>query len=286
MGVVRINNVNQMIRKNEQKKTKQNKVWQVRMKDVRRLKRWERFDLNNAKQVWDNFEDVGRFMLNMEKRLGPFDSVVNAWENKPAFVVGSSISARGFDLNKLDGLNTIGVNHMIDCYHKFKWFLFQDQRFLRIAKYDLKKYKGKIFAHNNTPIMKSEYKDVCFIKTQHQKDNQQISLDPNKGVFPRVLTGAAALHVALISGANPIYMIGCDTPEVIDMTQGHHYSIDYTGEVNNKKSYDGTTGKYVLYKAFLPWADRIINVCENGRIDFFKKISFQELDEILEELKK
>ena len=285
MGVVRINNVNQMIRKTEQKKNEKEKVWTVRMKDVRRLKRWQRFDLNNAKQVWDNFEDVGRFMVNMDKRLGPFDDVINAWKGQPAFVVASSISARGFNLNKLDGLNTIGVNHMIEYYHNFKWFLFQDQRFLRITTYDLKKYKGKIFAHNNTPIMQAEYKNVSFIKTQHNRNNAGISLDPNKGIYPRVLTGAAALHIALISGANPIYLIGCDTPQQLDMTQGHHFTYDYTGERNDDKSLNGTVGKYVLYKEFMPWGDRIINVCENGRIECFNSIGFKELDEILENMK-
>lgn len=286
MGVIRPENINKKIREREQRKQKKEKVWQVRPEDVRRMKRWGKFNLNNAKQVWDNFEDIGRFTLNMEKRLGPFDNVVNAWKGQPAFVVASSISARGFDLNKLNGLNSIGVNHMIEHYHNFTWFIFQDQRFLRINKYDLHKYKGKIFAHNNTPILQSEYKDVCFIKTQHNREAKGISLDPNKGIYPRVLTGAAALHLALIANANPIYMIGCDTPRDITLKDGHHYNKDYTGERNDEKSLKGTMGKYVLYKSFLPWKDRIINVCDNGSIDIFQMINYKDFDKILEEIKK
>jgi hypothetical protein len=285
MGVVRITNANQLSRKIANKKKKKEEIWQVRPKDVRVLKRWEKFNLNNAKQVWKNFEDIGRFTQTMNKRQGPFEGVTNAWRNQPAFVVGSSISARGFDLTKLNGKHSIGVNHMIEYYDGFEWFLFQDQRFMRITKYDLKKYKGKLFCHNNTAIMPSEYNDVCFIKSQYNRSNLGITLNIKDGLYPRVLTGACGLHLALISGANPIYMIGLDTAKDENLIGGHHYREDYTGEHNIEKSLNGTLGKYGMFKTFYKWRDRIINVCENGRLDMFKMISYKELEEKLKELK-
>lgn len=276
---INIKNINKVI---DRLKPKQKpKGWQVRPKDIRRLQRWEKFNLNNAKQVWSNFEDVGLFALNMQKRNGPWDEVRNVWKGMPCFVVGSSISARGFDLTKLNGFNSIGVNHMIESYHGFKFFLFQDQRFLRITTYDLKKYKGRIFSHNSAPILPMDYDKITFFKTQYNRGGNGITLDPEKGLYPRCLTGAAALHLALMTGANPIYMIGLDTPKEFDMKDGHHYNKDYTGEHNTERSLKGTLGKYGLFQAFYKWKDRIVNVCPDGYIDIFKKISFEELDKIL-----
>lgn len=279
MAQINIKNINRLI--NNIKPKKQQEGWQVRPKDVRRIQRWDKFNLNNAKQVWNNFEEIGFFALNMQKRNGPWDEVRNEWKGRPAFVVGSSISARGFDLTKLNGCHSIGVNHMIEHYDKFSFFLFQDQRFLRITPYDLKKYKGRIFCHNSTPILPMDYDKITFFKTQYNRGGNGISLDPAKGLYPRCLTGAAALHLALIAGANPIYIIGLDTPKQFDMTQGHHYSKNYTGEHNTDKSLKGTLGKYHLFKEFYKWKDRIVNVCIDGYIDIFKKISFEELDKIL-----
>lgn len=276
---IKINNVNQVINKCNAKKLK-NEGWQVKPKDVRRLQRWQRFNLNNAKQVWNNFEEMGLFTLNCRKRNGPWNEVRNVWRGMPAFFVGSSISARGFDLNKLAGKHSIGVNHMIELYDSFEWFLFQDQRFLRITTYNLNNYRGRIFCHNSSPVLTSDYERVTFFKTQYNK-GQGIDLEPEKGLYPRVLTGMVAVHLALVSGANPIYMIGMDTPQEIDMKEGHHFNKGYTGEVNTEKSLKGTTDKYNLFSAFAKWKDRIINVCPDGRIDMFKKISFEELDKIL-----
>lgn len=276
---INIKNINRIIDKMKPKPTKAG--WQVRLKDVRRIQRWEKFDLNNAKQVWKNFEEVGFFTLNATKRNGDWTGIKDAWKNKPCFIVGSSISARNFDLNKLDGHLSIGVNHMIEYYDRFTWFLCQDHRFLRMTTYNLKKYKGRIFAHNGAPILASDYEKVIFFKTQYNRNG--ISLNPEDGLYTRCLTGLCMLHLALISGANLIYMIGMDTPKKVNMEKdGHHYQKNYTGEVNNDRSLQGTIGKYSLYNTFAKWKDRIINVCTDGYVDLFKKISIEDLNKILE----
>lgn len=284
MGVIRPEKVNKLINKCKNK-PKNKKGWVVRTKDIRRLKRWENFNLNNAKQVWANFEDFGRFTANMEKRLGPFDNVINVWKGEPCFVVGGSIEGRGLDLTKLNGKHSIGVNHMIDYYTGFEWFLFQDHRFLRLNKFDFTKYYGKVFAHNSAPVIKGQiFNDLVFFKSLY--DSTQLTDKPYKGIYTRALTGLCALHMAIISGANPIYIIGMDMSRKIAINEvneiGLHYGKNYTGESRLEACYKGVKDKMKLFKNFYKWKDRIINVCEDGYLDYFKCISLQKLNEILD----
>jgi hypothetical protein len=257
------------------RKPKKNKGVSLRLKDLHKMQRWEGFEINKH---WENIENVGRFMQNMQIRQGPFDGVRGAWKNQPAFVVGGSIAGRGLDLKLLNGKHSIGVNHMIEYYDGFEWFLFQDHRFLRRNKYNLKEYKGKIFCHNSNPITYEDVKDLVFFKSRRRSP---IDLTIEKGLFHRSLSGICATHLALISSANPIYLIGMDTPKDIDINKleetGLHYAKNYNGESRLQLCYKNVTDKLKLFREFYPWKNRIINVCPNGEMDWFKQMSLDEL---------
>lgn len=245
------------------------------LKDLHKLQRWEGFQVNKH---WENIENIGRFMSNMKIRQGPFDGVQNAWKNQPAFVVGGSIAGRGLDLTFLTGKHSIGVNHMIEYWDGFEWFLFQDQRFIKKTRYDLKKYNGKIFSFNANPILYEDVKDLCLFKSRRRVP---VDLKIENGLWNRGLSGVCAVHLALISGANPIYMIGMDTPKNIDISKlsetGLHYDKNYTGESRLQLCYKNVTDKLKLFKEFYPWKDRLINVCPGGEMDWIKQISLDEL---------
>ena len=72
-------------------------------KDVNKIQK-RRID-----RFWELADNMGRLDLSPEIRNGPFDDILGAWNNQPAFVVGSSIAARGFDLKKLG--NLMNENH-------------------------------------------------------------------------------------------------------------------------------------------------------------------------------
>jgi len=240
---------------------------------VKKLRRWKGHDINAA---WKHLENCGRF-VDFKERLGPYKDIKNHWKGKPVYVVGGSIAARGFNLTKLNDKNTITCNHMIEYWDQCKWFLFMDHRFLRIAKYNLKNFKGKIFAHNSAPIIREIYKDLVYFKTIpiQRKPTDRIE----DGLYSRSLSGMCCLHLAIISGGNPIYMLGLDSPKDTDLSQGIHYRKDYTGEGNIQKSFNGVTQLLPYFDSFRPWRARIINVCENGHIDTFDKISLKEFEE-------
>jgi hypothetical protein len=263
------------IKKKETKKVNSKGVV-LRLKDLHKIKRWEGFEINKH---WEKIENIGLFMKNMNIRQGPFEGVKNAWKNQTCYVIGGSIAGRGLDLTLLDGKHTICVNHMIEYYDKCEWFIFQDQRFLKKTKYNLADYEGKIFAHNSAPIFYEDVNDLVLFKSLRRTP---VSLEIEKGLYQRALTGLCAVHLALISGANKIYLIGMDTPksiteDVIEET-GLHYEKDYTGETRLQQCYENVINKLQLFREFYPWKDRIINVCENGYMDWFKEITLNELN--------
>ena len=265
--------------KKEEKRKKKGVA--LRLRDMHKIKRWEGFEINKH---WEKIEDIGLFTKNLNIRQGPFDNVKNAWKNQTCYVVGGSIAGRGLDLSLLDGKHTIGVNHMIEYNDNFEWFIFQDQRFLKKTTYDLKEYKGKIFAYNSSPIFYEDHEDLVLFKSCRRTP---VTLEIEKGLYHRSLTGICAVHLALISGANQIYLIGLDvdkelTGEQLEKT-GSHYKEDYTGETRVTLCHDNISDKRKLFKEFWPWRERIINVCENGQMDWFQSITLDELEKKLEQ---
>jgi hypothetical protein len=234
-------------------------------------------------RFWELADQAGRIDLKPEIRNGPFDGVLGAWNNQPAFVVGASAAGRGFDLKLLDGFNSIGVNHMIEYYDGFKWFLFMDQRFLRLTTYNLNEYKGKIFAYNRVNMSTRNFPNLVLFRCKPIQGEPDYNI--SNGLYCRSLSGMSALHLAIISGANPIYMIGLDSVKNIDPTKGFHYDKNYTGEEKSEKSYNGYTKISASFSKFAQWKDKIINVCPDGHIDDFKKISVDELTKIIKGMK-
>jgi hypothetical protein len=255
----------------------------LRLRELNKIKRWNKY---NVAKNWDKIQDIGRFTTEIGIRNGDKDGnwekINNIWKNQPCYVVGGSKSARGFDLKLLDTKHSIGMNHMIEIYDKFKWFIFMDHRFLRITTYNLKNFKGKLFAHNNNDVLYQNYKDLYLFRCM--KISQEPHLDISRGVYSRSLTGMVALHLAIFSGANPIYLIGMDEPKDYDLSEGIHYSANYTGEAKDKeKSKAGYDNLRIYFKKFLKFNRNIINCCEDGQMDFFKRMSIKELTENLQE---
>jgi len=253
----------------------------VRMKDIHRIQR-----LNmNADSNWQRLMNIGYFN-NGEKKIGSFHDVNNFWYKEKCFVVGSSVAGRGLDLNLLDGKHTIGVNHMIEYYNKFEWFVFQDLRFWQTTTCDLTKFKGRIFTSNNIPVnLDGKLDNVCkFIPVQ---TSSRVTTCIENGLFARPLTGLVALNLAICSGANRIYMIGMDMPKnfIRYFKDGNssHYREDYNGEDKTKKSIMNTVSRLELFKKFIPFSDRIYNVCPGGTMDWFTQISLDEMIEAINE---
>lgn len=243
----------------------------VRLRDIHRAKRYAKYDINGIDNNWKRLVNLGNLTPNFET-LGPYEGVEGAWKDEPCYIIGAGKEVELIDLNKLDKCHTIGINHMIEYYDKFEWFFFLDNRFLTKTTYDINKFKGKIFQKNTTDIL-SKHLDCVRFKVKHSNDVPALKIED--GLYNGQMSGIAALNLALISGANPIYLIGCDVPYD---AKGEGYHIkNYNGEIKN----DVKMGKYIgalgFYEKFLPWKDRIINVTENGRNQFFTNIKSKDI---------
>ena len=186
-------------------------------------------------ETWAFFVKKG-FINN--NRLKPIDysKINNKYSGKAIAVIGSGFSGRDLDWNQLHKITTIGINHIIDIYPKLDMLIFQDHRFLRLNKHGLKSYKGLIFASNNNPIHGkfASKRLIPFIPVNDR--NGRATLRLQDGLYGRKSTGLCAVNLALILGADPVYLIGLDSPKnwrnEMNVKEGIHIRKEYKGSVN------------------------------------------------------
>jgi glycosyltransferase involved in cell wall biosynthesis len=243
----------------------------MNLQDVERIKRWKQF---HPDRYWDYMRNLG-ILSDGILRNGEYEGINECWKDQPCFVIACAPSLKGIDLKQLEGQHTITVNHLIEDWDKSEFHLFLDQRFLDMTSYDMKKYKGVIFQKNNTAVLKNVRRAVRFLP-RATKDT--LSFDIKNGLWNNCNSGIAALNLALITGANPIYLIGHDSTN-IDNTNGAHYKKDYPGEKTNPNYSEYEKKKQMFYNKFIPFKDRIINVCdpEKAKLKQFKTIPFEQI---------
>jgi len=226
-------------------------------------------------QLWQNLIEQGALKKNNKLTRAEYMEVRDIWKDEPCYVVGCGTSLEefiekfGFDI--LKDKHTIGINHIVEDWDGFEWLMFLDRRFINLTTYNLEKFPGRIFARNSTGFENRAF-DFLF-KTTSQKP----TLDINDGLYNSNLTGLCALHLAIITGANPIYLLGIDcgggTPK------NYHYKDDYPGEVETEggkvkvEKYKGTAP---FFDSFSPWENRIINLSDISNIQAFKKENLVE----------
>jgi glycosyltransferase involved in cell wall biosynthesis len=213
-----------------------------------------------------------------DTKLGPYEGIMGAWAGEPAFVVGCSYGLKiamdeGFTFESLDGFHSIGINHAIEDYDGFEWFIVQDKRFFEWTTYDMDKYKGRVFVSSKCQIEPSKKYTVYY--TQEDMPTGDI----HDGLFSYMATGMLALHLAIISGAEPIYMIGCDNGGKYNSKNGAHYKKDYPHEVRGHPNW---ARKYVetipkLCHKYLHFKRKIYNVDPYGDIPCFPKKHFSDI---------
>lgn len=230
----------------------------LQMRDKAKIERWSKFRVN---QNWEHLMNAGVFKLGFPVRLGNaqgnYEGLVDCFKDQTVYIIGGGISGRGFDFNKLDKCHTITVNHMIEYYDKSEIHYWMDQRFLRITKYNFEEYQGVcVFANNNNWVPKS---GKYYMTRYRSNTEKHIDLDIEKGLYGRILSGISVVHLALITGAKRVYLIGVDHHNG-DLADGLHYAPDYTGEDRSTKSQRGYAEKMRYIDRFLPWKDKIIQV--------------------------
>lgn len=197
------------------------------------------------------------------------------------FLLGSGKSLKGFDFNRLNNDFTIALNHTIRFYPDAKAVMFVDRQFPKdIYKENgkekkvedfLKTYNGYIFS-----AVRSNYHNL-------DKRKNVIPFELNKfspqnsfkyGIYSGILTGVAALNLAIVMNAKEIYLMG--------------YDFDNEGDKNayfwdrNKNPYQGKRRKSKMraFNKFGQWKDIVYNCYSKSGLEMFK---FADIDKVLDD---
>lgn len=221
-----------------------------------------------ANKTWNYFIKYGHVDgNNMGERYQ--GNIKDVWSGEPCYIVGCGPALKEFlelvGWDFLRGKHTIGINHIIEDFDEFEWFFFLDKRFIEKTTYDLNNFKGRIFAQSNTGMKQSE--NVTLFHCNHMHPQT----DFDKGLFSPNFSGLAALNLAILTGANPIYLIGYGMGARATK-DNYHYKPDYTGEVKTEKVFEKFKKVQQYYEQFEPWKDRIVHVTQGVDMPMFKKM--------------
>lgn len=199
----------------------------------------------------------------------------NLWQGQPCFVVGSGPSLIGFPFEKLKGKLTIG------CNMEFRWnptiSICQDVRFFKAYR------NHPDYANANTlRIYFKAHPDREDIECNHayqiESNLQRWSTSLCDGLVYGAQVGLAALNLADILGASPIYLLGFDCYSLGEVSH-HHNEYPKEWRIPDKPSSD---------KRYQQWADDykkysdqihgyVVNLSEHSRIYCFEKKNWREI---------
>lgn len=239
-------------------------------------------DFRNPAATWEFLSQIGVATADPPE-IKNYNFVNRMLTGETLIIIGSGFSGRGVDWSKLrkTRFKTLAVNHVIE-HFQADYLIFQDHRFMKRTKFDLKSFSGMTFCANNNPFaLKAGIKKL--VRFRPIKGNQ-ISRTIEQGLFHRVSTGLCALNLGVIMNAKKIYMIGCDSPrewKSYDPEKGTHIYPGYTGEVNTSEAIEGYIKSLKLYRHFQPHSSKIVNVCKGGLIPYFQQISVERFNEII-----
>jgi hypothetical protein len=162
----------------------------------------------------------------------------NLYEGLPIYVISTGTSLRGFDLTRLNGKITIGINRVIEYFHP-SILHFVDSTAQTTHAKALRNYNGMIIAgrgagpthtHANTFEI-SRNIDTFEISRNMRSTSKKVGRSFSDGWFGGG-AGCTALHTAILLGGNPIYLLGYDYYE----DNGRHFD-EYDESCNDQNLY-------------------------------------------------
>jgi hypothetical protein len=162
------------------------------------------------------------------------------FKDEPCYIVGGGSSLKDFDWNELWEKNVIGCNAAFYLgVDLVPITVFGDAAFLKQHRHGLDEYAEKggwVITNSNT----SRFDPPLYLKTM-KKINDGIATD---ALGWNGNTGASAINLALILGANPIYLLGYDL------------QLNSDGEKNFHNAYSDRPNKNV-YNRFILGLGRV-----------------------------
>lgn len=192
--------------------------------------------------------------------------VENSLKGKRCFLIGGGSSLNDFDYSKLDNDFTICVNHSIMKYPKAKALLYIDFDFLRRRKQFVKNYKGMIFTayRTGTHQFLNKRDNVYIFPFNNVEPQTQL----NKGLYNSLLSGMCALNLALIMGANKIYLLGYDMKDIKGKTR---LDIDFNMPLGKYGHDEWVQRRIKMFNKFAKYKNRVVNCSMESALAIFEK---------------
>ena len=201
----------------------------------------------------------------------PHWQVTEDWKDEDVFIIGGGDSLReqGFDWSLLEEELTIGCNSAFTLGEKVcKICIFGDAKWFHKYQSELQRFKGIVFT--NTSQLYRTKLDWLWTMPRKGKGLGATALGWNKN------TGAAAVNLALILGAQRIFLLGFDMHLSKDGRSNWHNNL--LGKPNKavyEKFIEGFTKVSIDLKKLFPGRE-VINITDNSDLDIFPKVGCEE----------
>lgn len=200
----------------------------------------------------------------------------NLYEGLPIYVISTGTSLRGFDFTRLNGKITLGINRVVEYYHP-SIMHFIDVTAHKTHARALREYNGMIIAgpeaaptDNDNVFVVNRKIDTFELIGDMTETSKVVARSFNDGLFGRG-GGCTALHIAILLGGNPIYLLGYDYYE----DNGCHF--DEFDEARNEKDLYGFSAEGVEHLARQEWMPKIYNCNPKSRLRCFPFIDIETL---------
>jgi hypothetical protein len=189
---------------------------------------------------------------------------------KRCFIVGRGSSLKGFDYTKLNNEFVITINESIyACRSDIT--VFCDSLMWKHNKKVLDDYEGFIFSAERTGYhLESTNRNIIPFPLNNYCLGEKIQ----DGLYCGASSGMIALNLALIMGAEKIYLLGFD----LDPAAKKVYADNKTEEVGHYRSEKWTKDHYTMFTNFAHFGDRIVNLNSKSKILTFP---FGKIEDVL-----
>lgn len=206
-----------------------------------------------------------------------------AWRGQPAFVVGGGPSFEAVPAERLEGRLTIGINRAFERFdptiifgmdHEFLSWLEQG----KFGQEAIEKFKlSKALKVWFIPLNIAFADDILIVPTYNGSYLQGLTAFPltaANGIGHGNNSGYAALNLAVVLGADPIYLLGFDMRHEGQRTHWHSgYETPQTQDALDSFLSYFTYAAEGVRKA----GRRVVNLCPDSALPYFEKRRWEEV---------
>ena len=191
------------------------------------------------------------------------------WQDEDVFIIGGGSSLKNFDWNLLREECTIGCNSAFTLGVEIcKICIFGDPKWFRKFQGELQNYKGAVFT--NAGELRNTRINWLWTMPRKAKGLGTTALGWNKN------TGAAAINLALILGAQRVFLLGFDMHLSREgKPNWHNKLISKPRKDVYEKFIEAFTIVSIDLKKIFPGRE-IINITDDSDLDVFPKIGCEQ----------